>query len=328
MRVVFMGSPHFALPTLQKLIESEHEIVAVYTQPDRPVGRGRKVSSPPVKSLALEHGLPVRQPPSISEPDVAEQLRKLRPDVGVIAAYGQILKQPVLDAPRLGVLNVHASLLPRWRGAAPVPAAILAGDTETGATIMLVRRRLDSGPILDAVRIPVGAGDTAGTLTDKIGEAGARLLVQVLPRYASGPITPSEQDESLATFAPSLKKGDGLIDWSRDDAETVSRKVRAYNPWPVAFSYLDNEPLRILESVTLQHHSDDEPGTIFALTGVGEPNLYGAGFGVVCAKGEVGIVAVQAAGGKRMFAADYLRGHRDITGKRLRPTRHDDASSG
>src|SRR5206468_1217012 len=151
------------------------------------------------------------------------------------AAYGQILKQPILDVPRLGILNVHASLLPRWRGAAPIPAAILAGDTETGATIMLVRLRLDSGPILDAVRIPIRLDDTAGTLTDKVAEVGAELLLQMLPKYAAGSITPRDQADSQATFAPSLKKADALIDWARDDADMVSRKVRAYNPWPVAF---------------------------------------------------------------------------------------------
>jgi methionyl-tRNA formyltransferase len=320
MRILFMGSPDFALPTLRKLIESEHEIVAVYTQPDRPVGRGRKLAPPPVKTFAIEHELPVHQPPSISKPDVVEELRRLAPDVGVIAAYGQILKQSVLDVPRLGVLNVHASLLPRWRGAAPVPAAILAGDGETGATIMLVSLQLDSGPVLDAVRIRTEADDTAATLTEKIARAGADLLLDVLPKYTSGSMTPREQDESQVTFAPSLKKGDALIDWSRDDAETVSRKVRAYNPWPVAFTYLNGEPLRILECVPLAHRFDDDPGTIYALTGVGEPNLFGAGFGVICAKGEVGVVAVQPPGGKRMLAADYMRGHREIIGKRLRAT--------
>ena len=326
MRILFMGSPDFAVPSIKKLIDSEHEIVAVYTQPDRPVGRGRKLAPPPVKTFAIEHGLPVHQPPLIGQPDVVEELRRLAPDVGVIAAYGQILKQPVLDVPRLGVLNVHASLLPRWRGAAPVPAAILAGDAETGATIMLVRLRLDSGPILDAAHIPIRADDTTGTLTAKIAESGAELLMQLLPKYAAGAITPREQDDAQATFASSLKKGDALIDWNRDDAETVSRKVRAYNPWPIAYSYLDTEPLRILESVPLEHRFDDEPGTIFAPTGIGEPNLSGAGFAVVCAKGELGVVAVQASGGKRMLAADYMRGHREIIGKRLRAVRDGDKS--
>ncbi len=188
-----------------------------------------------MKTLALAHGLDVRQPKSISKPEVVDELRRLAPDAGVIAAYGQILRQPVLDVPRLGILNVHASLLPRWRGAAPIPAAILAGDAETGATIMLVRLALDAGPMLGAARVPILPSDTTATLTPKIAEAGADLLVELLPKWERGEITPVEQDESLTTYAPQLEKADALIDWQRDTAEQVRRKVRAYNPWPIAY---------------------------------------------------------------------------------------------
>ncbi|MBF6599467.1 MAG: methionyl-tRNA formyltransferase [Dehalococcoidia bacterium] len=317
MRIVFLGSPQFALPTLRRLVESEHEVVAVFTQPDRPVGRGRKTSPPPVKTLALERGIDVRQPRSISKSEVVAELRRLAPDLAVIAAYGQILKQPVLDVPPLGVLNVHASLLPRWRGAAPVPAAILAGDAETGATIMQVRLALDAGPLLASARLPIAPADTTGTLTERIAQAGADLLIDVLPRYAAGRLTPVEQDEALATYAPRIEKADARLDWARDDAATVARKVRAYNPWPVACSTIDGEPLRILECIPITHPFDDEPGTIFAFGGVGEPPLFGAGFGVVAREGQVAVIAVQAPGGRAMMAAAYLNGHASIIGKRF-----------
>jgi methionyl-tRNA formyltransferase len=321
MRVVFMGTPEFALPTLRRLIESDHEIVGVFTQPDRPTGRSRKLAPPPVKRLALEHGLPVYQPASISKPDVVEQLRQLAPDVGVIAAYGQILRQPVLDVPRLGLLNVHASLLPRWRGAAPIPAAILAGDERTGATIMQVRLALDAGPMLARVAVAIGDDDTTATLTPRIAEAGAALLVDVLPRYAAGAIAAEEQDEALATYAPQIEKADALLDWERDDATTVWRKVRAYNPWPVAYSYLDGQPVRLLECVPLDQPAGGQaPGTIIALPAEAAEAAgaaRGAGFGIVAAGGVVGVVRVQGTGGRAMAAAEYLRGHREIVGKRL-----------
>lgn len=319
MRIVFMGTPEFALPTLRRLIESDHEIVAVFTQPDRPTGRSRQPAPPPVKVLALEHGLPVYQPSSISKPEVVEQLRQLAPDVGVIAAYGQILRQQVLDVPRLGLLNVHASLLPRWRGAAPIPAAVLAGDERTGATIMQVRLALDAGPMLARVAVPIGDDDTTATLTPRIAEAGAVLLVDVLPRYAAGAIAPEEQDEALATYAPQIEKTDALIDWGRDDATTVWRKVRAYSPWPVAYSYLDGQPLRLLECIPTELAAEGQaPGTIIALPA--EAAARGAGFGIVAAGGVVGAVRVQGTGGKAMAAAEYLRGHREIVGKRMRGT--------
>jgi len=312
MRVVFMGSPEFALPALKRLIEAGHEIVGVYTQPDRPVGRGRKLAAPPVKALAVERGLPVFQPDSISSPDAVPRLRSLAPDVGVIAAYGQILRQTVLDVPPLGILNVHASLLPRWRGAAPVPAAILAGDARTGATIMRVVRALDAGPMLDRVEIEILPGDTAGTLLERVAEAGAALLVDVLPQWAAGQIELQAQDEALATYAPQIKKSDALIDWECDTPDIVCRKVRAYNPWPIAFSHLDGRPLRILESVPLEARTASEPGMIYAR------DDRTAAFAVATSFGDVGILRVQGAGGKAMSAAEYRRGHPEIIGKRLR----------
>ncbi len=311
MRVVFMGSPEFALPSLRRLIESRHEIVGVFTQPDRPSGRGRALAPPPVKELALAHGLPVLQPASISAPESVARLRELAPDVGVIAAYGQILRQQVLDVPVLGILNVHASLLPRWRGAAPVPAAILAGDHATGATIMRVVRALDAGPILDSVAVDIGQEDTTATVLPRIAEAGAELLVDVLPRWAAGQIVAREQDEALATYAPQIRKADALIDWERDSVDIVCRKVRAYDPWPVAYTHLDGAPLRILRATQLELQVAASPGTVVRVDDAQ------AGFGVVAADGVAGIAMVQAAGGRAMSAADYLRGHPEIIGKQL-----------
>ena len=311
MRVVFMGSPEFALPSLRRLIESEYEIVGVFTQPDRPSGRGRSLAPPPVKELALAQRLPVFQPASVSSADAVAQLRELAPDVGVIAAYGQILRQAVLAVPPLGILNVHASLLPRWRGAAPVPAAILAGDERTGATIMRVVRALDAGPILDSLALDIAPDDTTATLLNRVADAGAELLVDVLPRWAAGEMVAREQDEAMATYAPQIRKPDALINWERDSVDLVCRKVRAYDPWPVAYGYLNGGPLRILRALPLDVHTAASPGTIVRV----DDAL--AGFAIVAADGLVGIAKVQAAGGRAMIAADFLRGHPEIIGKRL-----------
>jgi methionyl-tRNA formyltransferase len=308
MRIVFMGSPEFALPSLRKLIESGHEVVAVYTQPDRPTGRGRKLAPPPVKALALEYGLPVRQPRSISKPDAVDELRALRPGMGIIAAYGQILKQPVLDSFPLDVLNVHASLLPRWRGAAPIPAAILGGDAESGATIMRVVLALDAGPMLAHVAVPIAPDDTTATLTPKVAEAGAQLLLDVLSPHAAGAIQPREQDEALATYAPQIEKADALIDWSRDSAARIERMVRAYDPWPIAYSYLDGAPLRLHRVTVLPQRSGATPGTIVAS---------GDGIAVAAQDADVAVLRLQGPGGKPMSGAEYLRGHREILGERL-----------
>ncbi len=321
MRVIFMGSPDFALPALRKLIDSEHEVVAVFTQPDRPSGRGRKLAPPPVKTLALAHGLTVLQPRRISKPEIVAQIRDMAPDLGVIAAYGQILKQPVLDATRLGVLNVHASLLPRWRGAAPIPAAILAGDAETGATIMQVELALDAGPMLGRVRMPIASDDTTATLTPRIAEAGSALLMELLHQYALGALTPVPQDDTQATYAPQLEKADALIRWDRDDAQHIARMVRAYNPWPIAYSYLDGAPLRILRAIALaeQFPADAHaPGTIIATNAdMRALSLADVAFAIMTVDGAVGVTEVQPPGGKAMSAANYLNGHRHIIGKQL-----------
>jgi len=311
MRVVFMGSPEFALPTLRRLIESEHDVVGVYTQPDRPVGRGRRLAPPPVKQLAAAHGVPVFQPKSISKPESVEQLRTLAPDVGVIAAYGQILKQPVLDVPPLGVLNVHASLLPRWRGAAPIPAAILAGDTRTGATIMKVVLALDAGPILGQTEVEIAPDDTTATLTPRVAEAGAALLLELLPKWARGAIATEEQDESLVTYAPQLRKSDGLIDWARHDADTIVRMVRAYDPWPTAYTYVSGQQLSILRARVLETRSEAAAGTVVG------PAPSDDGFVVATVGNDLAVVTVKPAGRKPMPAGAFARGKRDLFTSRL-----------
>lgn len=313
MRIVFMGSPEFALPTLQALIDSEHTIVGVFTQPDKPIGRGRKLAQPPVKALAESHGLPVLQPRSISSPRSVDQLRELRPDIGIIAAYGQILKQPVLDVPPMGILNVHASLLPRWRGAAPIPAAILAGDAETGATIMRVVLALDAGPILASTPVPISDVDTTATLTPKVAEAGARLLLKTLPVYERGDINAIEQDDARSTYAPQLEKSDGRIDWAAESAHQIWRKVRAYNPWPMAHTTIDGQPLRILECLPLEDVSMGA-GRVAPRESSEDPRI---GFRVGAALGALGVVTVQPSGRAAMAGAAFIRGRRGLIGQRL-----------
>jgi methionyl-tRNA formyltransferase len=329
-RIVFMGSPDFALPVLRRLLESEHEVVAVYTQPDRPAGRGRALQASPAKTLALAHDVPVFQPPRVSAPDSLEELARLAPDLIVIAAYGQILKQPVLDMPRRGVLNVHASLLPRHRGAAPVTAAILAGDEEAGVTIMQTELALDAGPILAQRRVPISPHDTAGTLTERLAEEGADLLVEVLPAWLEGSLSPTPQDASRATYAPTLRKEDGRVDWGLP-AEDIWRRVRAFTPWPGAFTYLDGQPLRLLDTWPLAVGDEGQPADLPARQAgtvvpcppwEAVPNQAGlpvrqAGFAIVTGRGLLAIVRLQLAGRRALPATDFLRGQRGLMGKRL-----------
>ncbi len=317
MRLVFMGSPAFALPTLRRLVDSEHEVVAVYTQPDRQAGRGRALAPPPAKEWALAHGLSVLQPPRVSAPEPVEGLAALKPDLIVIAAFGQILKQPVLDIPPRGILNVHASLLPRHRGAAPIAAAILAGDAETGVTIMQVELALDAGPVLAARPTPISDDDTTGTLTEKLAEQGASLLMEVLPGWLSGKLQARPQDEALATYAPPVRKEDALVDWNLPAVE-IWRRVRAYNPWPVAFTTLRGQPLRLLEAWPLAAESGEAPGTVVRCPApTAESGGTDAAFAVQTGEGLLGIVRVQRAGRRAMTAAEFLRGERELIGKRL-----------
>jgi len=255
-RIVFMGSPEFAVPSL-KALSMKYTIVGVVSQPDRPAGRGRKIASPPVKSTALELKIPVIQPDRLQVPEAMSQLSAWKPDLIVVAAFGQILRQNILDLPRYGCINVHASLLPRWRGAAPVQAAILHGDTETGVTIMKMDPGVDTGPILSQHKIHIVPDDTAGTLSEKIADLGAIQLIETLPDYLSGKFQPQPQAENLATYAPMLKKENGLLDFSQP-ADDLARRIRAFNPWPGTYMIWQNMHLKVHRGHSIPGHF--EPG--------------------------------------------------------------------
>jgi methionyl-tRNA formyltransferase len=300
-RVVFMGSPDFALPTLQALAKNYH-LTGVVTQPDRPAGRGRKMTPPPVKVLAQELDLPVIQPPRVREPEAMAQIREWRPDVIVVAAFGQILKTDLLELPPHGCVNVHASLLPRWRGAAPINAAILHGDSQTGITIMKMDPGMDTGPIISTQAIPIEPDDTAGSLSVKLAQLGADLLVETLPTYLSGELQPQPQpeDETLITYAPRIQKAEGELDFS-ESAETLSRRVRAFQPWPGTFTRWKEQRLKIHRAQAVDTPS---PGTGIRTIFEGRPAI-GA------AEGLFVLDEVQPSGKKSMPGEVFLRGARD-----------------
>jgi methionyl-tRNA formyltransferase len=296
-RVVFMGSPDFALPSLRAL-QKTYQVVGVITLPDRVSGRGRELKSPPVKTLALELNLPLMQPEKLRQPDAMEQLRLWDPELIVVAAFGQILKPDVLDLPRYGCINVHASLLPRWRGAAPVNAAILHGDEETGVTIMKMDVGLDTGPMLAQRSIRLTREDTAGSVFESLSRLGADLLIETLPDYLSGKITPRPQPEDGVTYAPILKKEEGLLDFTRS-AEELERRVRAFNPWPGAFMQLDGTLLKV-------HRAHTEAGN----ESVGRRLVYRNQLAVGTGSGLLILEEVQPAGKKSMSGTAFLSGAR------------------
>jgi methionyl-tRNA formyltransferase len=300
LRVIFMGSPDFALPSLSALAKA-YDVVGVVTQPDRASGRGRELKSPPVKALALELGIPVMQPEKLRAPEAMEQLREWKPDLIVVAAFGQLLRRDVLDLPRYGCINVHASLLPRWRGAAPINAAILAGDEETGVTIMKLDVGLDTGPMLAAKSIRIGRDDTAGSVFQALSTLGADLLLETLPGYLEGNLRPMPQPEEGATYAPMLKKEDGLLDFARPAIE-LERRVRAMNPWPGAWLEWKGSPLRVLRVSTSGGDHNLSSGT--RLTVEGKPAIQSA-------DGALVLEEVQPAGRKVMPGKSFLAGARD-----------------
>ena len=297
-RVVFMGSPAFAVPTLRALAQA-YPIVGVVTQPDRPAGRGRKLTPPPVKVVAQELGLPIMQPRRLKAPEAMEQLRAWAPDLIVVAAYGQILRPAVLQLPRYGCINVHASLLPRWRGASPIQHAILAGDEVTGVTIMLMDEGLDTGPILSQRSIPIEPDDTGATLSLKLAHLGAELLLDTLPTYLSGTLQPRPQDDSQATYAPLLKKEHGRLDFARP-AEELARQVRAFDPWPGTFMEWPGGMLKVLRAEAV---STSSPGAGVRLIYQGFP-------AVGTAEGILVLRQVQPAGKRPMAGDAFLRGAR------------------
>ncbi len=308
MRVLFLGSPDFAVAPLEMLVEAGYDVVTVLTQPDRPAGRKRVLTPPPVKEAALALNLPVVQPPSLRDETVITQLKALQPEVGVVAAYGEILRKAVLAIPPLGYLNIHPSLLPLYRGPAPVVGAILAGDTETGVTIMKLDAGMDSGPILGQVTIPMPAQARAGALTDALFRLGAQLLQDVLPRYASGAIVPHPQDDSQATVTRLLKKADGVLDWSLP-ALVLERQTRAYDPWPGAATTWQGQQVKVIAArVESAWEGSDAPGTI---VGTHDGPLVATG------SGALDVLEMQPAGKRAMRGADWLAGQRAVVGQQF-----------
>ncbi len=313
MRIVFAGTPPFAAAALNALADAGHDIVLVLTQPDRPAGRGMKLAASAVKQAALARGLPLAQPASLKRPDAQAELRAADADIMVVAAYGLILPQAVLDLPRFGCLNIHASLLPRWRGAAPIQRAILAGDTETGITIMQMDAGLDTGAMLAKTPVPILATDTAASLHDTLAAAGAGAIVEALANYPA--LVPQPQDDAQATYAAKLGKEEARLDW-RQPADLLARAVRAYNPAPGAWTLLDGEPLKIWSA---QAGTDPLPAEAGENTNApGEVLRADADRLIVaCGSGTLALQVVQPAGSKRMSAAAFLAGRPLPPGIRL-----------
>ena len=299
MRVVFMGTPDIAATCLKKILSDGFQVVGVYTQPDRPKGRGMKLVASPVKEVAQAAGIPVFQPENFREEETVQQLRDLKPDVCAVVAYGRILPQKVLDVPAYGCINIHASILPKYRGSAPYQWAVLDGLTETGVTAMYLVREMDAGDIIDVSKTPIGENETAGELLDRLAVLGADLLSKTLSRFASGeqiPCTP--QDESQVSFAPMLDKSMCPIDWNKT-AQQIHNQVRGLHPWPVATMELNGQQFKVHETRVVEGHGT--PGTVLEL------NKHG--LVIACGQGAIEIRSLQAEGGKRMNAPDYFRGH-------------------
>jgi methionyl-tRNA formyltransferase len=306
-RVIFMGTPKFAVPAL-KALTNVHQVVGVVTQPDRPAGRGRELHQSPVKQVAMEHDLPVYQPRSLRTPEAVAQLADWKAEVIVVAAFGQILAEEVLNLPPHGCLNVHASLLPRWRGAAPVAAAILAGDELTGVTIMKMDPGLDTGAVLAQREEPIQADDTRATLMERLSIVGAELLVETLPEYLAGEIELRPQKDGEATVAEQLRKEDGRLDWSRP-AIVLDRKIRAFSPWPGTFTFWQGLRLKVIAASPLPDLDREvAPGTVVeGLDGVA----------VATGEGALRLEEVQLAGRRAMAIGPFLRGRQDFVGSRL-----------
>lgn len=302
LRIVFAGTPDFAVPVLESLFNSEHEIIAVYTQPDRPAGRGNKLHPSPVKEFALRNNIPVYQPINFKDPSAVEAFQALKPDLMVVAVYGLLLPKIILETPRLGCVNVHISLLPRWRGASPNVQPILAGDKETGVTIMQMDEGLDTGEMLYKKKYRIEPTDTAKDLREKLGILGAQALLEILPAIENGSVTREKQNNSESTHAPKIKKEDAEIAWDKT-ADEISRMVRAYNPWPVAYFHVDEKVIRIWEASPMNEVTKNKPGAVISCKK--------EGIDIATSSGFLRITKLQAAGGKVLTAQEFLNGHSD-----------------
>ena len=323
LRIIFMGTPHFAVPALESLVANRapgmllpdgYELVTVITRPDKPAGRGKEIIFSPVKQAALAHGIPVWQPGSLKRPENIAALAAYRADLFIVAAFGQILPQAVLDLPRYGALNIHASLLPRYRGVSPISEAILQGERVTGVTIMLVDAGVDTGPILLKRPVPIMPGDTTGSLAEKLAQVGAEALMEALPLWIAGKLTPQAQDDWQASYTRMVRKEDGLFDWSQS-AETLARKVRAYQPWPGAYTHWRGKLLKILAAhpVSLVRETETQqsarPGLVTLREEGGKTSLL-----VATGEGMLAVERLQLEGKKALSAEEFLRGYPQIVG--------------
>ncbi len=300
LRIVFAGTPEFAATHLKALLDEQFQVVGVYSQPDRPAGRGQKLAMSAVKQLALQHQLPVFQPERLRTPEAQAELAALQPDLLVVVAYGLILPQAVLDIPRLGCINSHASLLPRWRGAAPIQRAIEAGDAQSGVTVMRMEAGLDTGPMLLKTHTPISPEDTGGSLHDRLAQLGSRALVQAIEALAAGTLKEEVQDDSLATYAHKLDKRAAIIDWQRSASE-LDRQIRAFNPWPLAHARWQGQPLKIWAAEPVS--ATGEPGQVLECSK--------SGLVVACGEGALRLVRLQLPGGKPLGFSDLYNARRD-----------------
>ena len=309
MKIVFMGTPDYAATALEAIITAGYEVTGVVCQPDKPKGRSGALAACPVKECALKYGLPVFQPERIKRAEAVEELKKFPADVFVVAAFGQILSEEILTMPKYGCINIHASLLPKYRGAAPIQWCIVDGEQETGVTIMQMDAGIDTGDILFTRTVPITKEETGGSLFDKLSRAGAELIVEALPKIEAGDFTPQKQDEAQSNYARMLKKEDGEISW-RSTAEEIERLVRGMNPWPSAYTFYNGKQLKIWKAEALAESTNDlQPGTI---SGIGK-----AGFDIACGNGILRVLEAQMEGKKRMSAVDFLNGRVLAVGDRL-----------
>lgn len=297
LRLIFAGTPAFALPVLQALIDSKYNICAVYTQPDRPAGRGRKITSSPIKKLAQQHNLPIEQPKTLKDIIQQKTLQNYHADIMIVAAYGLLLPKPILAAFPLGCINIHASVLPRWRGASPIQHAILAGDHETGITIIQMNEGLDTGDILKKVVCPITDRDTAQTIHDQLAALGAQTLIHTLDDIEHGKTKPTAQDDTHTTYAEKINKQTAKIDWTKS-AIDIDRMIRAFNPWPVAFTHIDDTTIRVWEAAPINETLSEIPGTIIKASN--------KSIDVVTGNGVLRLLKLQWPGGKRLAVSDFF----------------------